>query len=206
MDVPAGIALNAADFVLVLRDDDVLRIRLALGAVGLDFGPYLIHIIVEDELLHIASLTRIMLCAAPSTPAEGQQSKRISASKFYNASPWRPPVWLLEFAPCTTRTWSPRSAGERGCCSSSVAPTRRSPRSGASWPRHPNDPESLGDCRALPSASPRPAGGARRARTRHRGRPRRATSALFVRFRPARGGPGARGGGAARRGAPAQPG
>ena len=80
--VPAGVALNSADLVLVLRDDDVLRIRLALGAVSLDLGPYLVHIVVEDELLHIASLTRVMLLAAPSTPTGWQQSKRISAAKI----------------------------------------------------------------------------------------------------------------------------
>jgi len=38
--VPARVTLDTSDFVLVLRDDDVLRIRLALGAVSLDLGPY----------------------------------------------------------------------------------------------------------------------------------------------------------------------
>ena len=48
--IPAGVALNTPDLVLVLRDDDMRRIRLALGAVGLDIRTDLVDVVFEHEV------------------------------------------------------------------------------------------------------------------------------------------------------------
>ena len=48
--VPAGIALNAADLVLVLGNDDVRGIALAFGAICLDVRADLVDLVFEHEV------------------------------------------------------------------------------------------------------------------------------------------------------------
>jgi hypothetical protein len=50
MHVPARIALNATDLVLVFGYDDMSRIGLALRAIRLYVRPYLVDIILEHEI------------------------------------------------------------------------------------------------------------------------------------------------------------
>jgi hypothetical protein len=48
--VPAGVALDAPDFVLVLRNDDVRGIALALGAICLDIRADLVDLVFKHEV------------------------------------------------------------------------------------------------------------------------------------------------------------
>jgi len=48
--VPAGIALHTADLILVLGNDDVRGIALALGAICLDVGADLIDLVFKHEV------------------------------------------------------------------------------------------------------------------------------------------------------------
>ena len=50
VDIPAGVALNATNLVLVLRNDDVRGIALALGAICLDVGADLVDLVFEHEV------------------------------------------------------------------------------------------------------------------------------------------------------------
>jgi hypothetical protein len=50
MDVAAGIALNATNFVLVFGNDDVGCVGLTFRAISLNVGPYLVDIILEHEV------------------------------------------------------------------------------------------------------------------------------------------------------------
>jgi hypothetical protein len=50
MDVAAGIALNATNFVLVFGNDDVGCVGLTFRAISLNVGPDLVDIILEHEV------------------------------------------------------------------------------------------------------------------------------------------------------------
>src|SRR4051812_23796941 len=50
VNVPARVALDAANLVLVFRDDDVRGIALALGAICLDVRADLVDLVFEHEV------------------------------------------------------------------------------------------------------------------------------------------------------------
>jgi len=73
VDVAARIALDPAHLVFILRDDGVAR-GVALRAVGLDVGTHVVHLVVENELLHFA-----IPHAAPR-PGKSTRAKSIRTS------------------------------------------------------------------------------------------------------------------------------
>ena len=50
MNVTARVALHPANLVLVLRDHDMRRVPLALGAIRLDVGADLVDLVLEHEI------------------------------------------------------------------------------------------------------------------------------------------------------------
>jgi hypothetical protein len=79
--VPAWIALNAANLVFVLRDDDVSRVSLAFRAKGFYIGSDLVDLIFKHEV-HYQSPEFTTTWASNTADCDVQQITRRSTTKI----------------------------------------------------------------------------------------------------------------------------